>query len=69
MTNYVICPECEKRADLMPIRKPLENDISTTLANITAASTMVGDSYSSTIKSFKCANPKCWVSKVELRWS
>lgn len=62
------CPECDINILEIPKRKPLPPSTTNT---ITHTSTMMFDtvSYSSTSQDYKCSNPKCWVTKVNLSWS
>jgi len=66
--NTFCCPECGEKIGLIPIREPLpESSIGGTYLTQTA-STFTGSTYSPTSKTYKCSNPKCWVTKVELNW-
>ena len=69
MTKSVIqCPECDYKIELIPVRKPQEEGVTTMTMNLTQATTITGPFYAATSKTYKCTNPKCWVTKVELSW-
>ncbi len=64
MTDEIKCLECKKEMKLLPQREPLETTTGTSLTyNITT------QSYPPTSKTFKCSNPECWVTKLDLSWS
>jgi len=70
MTNYVMCPECDKRAEVIPIQKPLEPGVSELTNNVgfAASTTFTCSSYPPTSIIYKCINPKCWVTKIKVMW-
>lgn len=64
------CPECNTEILEIPKREPLPKTTLDTTANINYAGTaFIGESYSPTTKDYKCSNPKCWVTKINLSWS
>ncbi len=64
------CPECDMVIDLMPMQKPIPESTSTMAMTVNAATyDFGGPSYASTRITYKCANPKCWVTKIEESWS
>ena len=69
MTEKINCPECKKEMKLLPEQQPLPEFTTTMSMNVTASFTLTGQSYSPTSKTFKCSNPECWVTKMELSWS
>ena len=68
MVDEINCPECKKEMKLLPQREPLPESTTTMAMNMTTT-TFTGQSYSPTSKTFKCSNPECWVTKMELSWS
>lgn len=69
MTDEIKCPECKKEMKLLVQREPLqEPTVGTTNTNTWIAS-IGGPQYSPTSKTFKCSNPECWVTKLDLSWS
>ncbi len=61
----IVCPECKKEMKLLPQREPLE----TTTGSNLIFNVSTGSPYSPTSKTFKCSNPECWVTKLDLSWS
>jgi len=69
MTTQLTCPECEEKIELIPIRESLPESTATMSFNLTqTVGTFIVPSYASTLRTYKCSNPKCWVTKVELSW-
>ncbi len=70
MCNEIQCPECKKEMKILPQREPIET---TTGSSVTPNNmfpiTYTTQSYSPTSKTFKCSNPECWVTKLDLSWS
>ena len=62
------CPECNEKIDILKIQEP--NPPSTTTGTFDFAQTCtIGlPSYPSTSKTYKCSNPKCWVTKITESW-
>ena len=69
MTDEIKCPECKKEMKILVQREPLPEPTTGGTALTFAAQTFTIPSYSSTSKTFKCSNPECWVTKLELNWS
>jgi len=68
--QLIKCPECGEKIKLIPIQEPLPESTSTMTLNLTqSVGTYGGPSYAPTSRTYKCSNPKCWVTKVELSWS
>lgn len=62
------CPECKEKIDILQIQEP--NPPSTTGTFTYDLTTLIdcGLSYPSTTKTYKCSNPKCWVTKITESW-
>ena len=70
MTDEIKCPECKKEMKLLPQREPLPQTTVTTGTAVTETGTYwTVPSYAPTSKTFKCSNPECWVTKLDLSWS
>jgi len=68
MTSELMCPECGKKVEKLPIREPIQEGVTSMTMNLSTAATYIGPSYSPSLFTYKCSNPKCWVTKVELSW-
>jgi len=62
------CPECEEKIEILPIREPLKEEITAMTMNLTQRATFTEPSYSPSLKTYKCSNPKCWVTKITESW-
>lgn len=64
------CPECNEKIGLLEYQNPLPESTSTMAMTVNTATYDFGSpSYASTRIIYKCANPKCWVTKIEESWS
>ena len=64
--NLIICPECKKEAREKPEIITSTITTSTIQFPLTYSTTDIESSITS--KTYKCSNPDCWVTKVELSW-
>jgi hypothetical protein len=62
------CPECNKEILDIVVREPIQVTLTGADSITMSATTYTGPSYSPTSKTFKCSNPKCWVTKVKISW-
>lgn len=64
------CPECSSEILEIPTREPLPPSSSTGWPMTTTTAFTVGaPEYPPTSNAYKCANPKCWVTKIGISWS
>lgn len=61
------CPECKEKIDILQTLEPNPQSTSTFAYNLTTTVDF-GISYPSTTKTYKCSNPKCWVTKITESW-
>lgn len=64
------CPECKEKIDILQIQEPNSLSIVTiSSSTITAGwATSDGITYTPASKTYKCSNPKCWVTKIKESW-
>ncbi len=61
------CPECKEKIDILPEAVPITQYTGSTFQyNISTTIDCV--SYAPTTKTYKCSNPKCWVTKITESW-
>lgn len=61
------CPECKEKIDILTQQEPSPPSTSTFAYNLTTTLDY-GICYPSTTKTYKCSNPKCWVTKITESW-
>ncbi len=62
------CPECKVKIDVLPIQ---ESEPQSTSMGSTMSTTVTYDlnaTYPPSSKTYKCSNPKCWVTKITESW-
>lgn len=62
------CPECKDKIELITIREHLPNTTSTGSLAYAGTITFNVPEYPATSKTYKCSNPKCWVTKIHVSW-
>jgi len=65
------CPECDYIIEELPTREPIPETMTGSAGAFTltqTATTWTCYSYTSTSKTYKCSNPKCWVTKIKQDW-
>ena len=69
------CPECDVKVDEMPTRSFEWGNTVGTFPMVTMDGTDTADvgstltaSYPEPKKTYKCSNPKCWVTKITESW-
>jgi len=65
----IVCPECKKEMKLLPEREGTPSTIPGEVSLTLSTTTFTGQSYTPTSTTFKCSNPECWVTKLNLSWS
>ena len=61
------CPECNEKIDILPEAVPITQSTGTTF-QYNISTTIDSVSYPPTTKTYKCSNPKCWVTKITESW-
>lgn len=61
------CPECNEKIDILPTQEPESPSPTTTSLQFSTTFNM-DVTYSSTSITYKCSNPKCWVTKINESW-
>ena len=69
MADEIKCVECKKEMKLLPQRQSLPETTAMTSTVYVDTYTGIMPSFPPTSKTFKCSNPECWVTKMELSWS
>jgi len=62
------CPECNEKIDILPQAVPITQSTGSTWQYTLSTTIDYGVTYPSTTKTYKCSNPKCWVTKITERW-
>lgn len=63
------CPACDEKIDILPTQEPTLQSTTSTTGTVDFTSTFYfPTSYPSTTKTYKCSNPKCWVTKIRESW-
>ena len=67
------CPVCTKTVDFMPSNPiwdyPYPNGVTTTGDILTMGTAMASTQpVPETKGTYKCVNPKCWVTKIRVEW-
>ena len=60
------CPECDGKIEILPIQEPSPQSTST--MSLSSTITFNTETYPPTSRTYKCSNPKCWVTKIRLSW-
>lgn len=64
------CPECNEKIEILPIQKsnPDSNTTGTLNFSQNISNAVIFPTYPSTSRTYKCSNPKCWVTKISESW-
>lgn len=62
------CPECKEKIDILPQQEPNPPETNSTFTYSQDTTIDLGVSYPPTSKTYKCSNPKCWVTKITESW-
>lgn len=65
------CPECKEKINILELQESLPESVTTMSLNLTQSATINypgQPSYAPTWRTYKCSNPKCWVTKIKESW-
>lgn len=62
------CPQCNEKIDILPEAVPITQPTGSTFQYNMPTTIDCSVTYSPTTKTYKCANPKCWVTKINESW-